>query len=100
MHYEQWEGNQRVKDAVKSSKTELQLLQLLQQVNDKHMLLLGGTPNRTSAPDEDTEDYSDFGTSGHIDDGEDAGAAHENGVPELAGWVDITAATPMCQPNH
>jgi hypothetical protein len=89
--------NQRVKDAVKSSKTELQLLQ---QVNNKHMLLLSGTPNWTSALDEDTDDFSDFGASQHINDGEDAGATHENRVPELAGWVDITAATPMLQPSH
>jgi hypothetical protein len=35
MYCEQWERNQRVKDAVKSSKTELELLE---KVNDKHML--------------------------------------------------------------
>jgi hypothetical protein len=35
MYYEQWERNQRVKDAVKISKTELELLQ---KVSDMHML--------------------------------------------------------------
>jgi hypothetical protein len=40
MHYERWERNQRVKYAVKSSKTELQLLQ---QVGEKRMLLPSGT---------------------------------------------------------
>ena len=54
MHYERWERNQRVKDAVKSSKTELQLLQ---EVNDKHMLIPSGIPNRTSAEREDTDDF-------------------------------------------
>ncbi len=96
MYCEQWERNQRVKDAVKSSKTELQLLQ---EVNVEHMLLPSGIPNRTSAP-EDTDDFSDFGTSGHIDDGEDAGATRESEIPDRAGWVDIAAATPMPQPNH
>ena len=96
MHYERWERNQKVKDAVKSSKTELQLLQ---EVNDKHMLIPSGIPNRTSEPEE-TDDFSDFGTSGHIDDVEDASATHEIEVPDLAGWVDIAAATPMSQPNH
>jgi hypothetical protein len=32
----------------------------------EHMLLPSGTPNRTSAPDEDTDDFNDFGTSGRI----------------------------------
>jgi hypothetical protein len=94
MHCKQWERNQWVKDAVNNSKTRLQLLQ---QVNNKHMVLPSGTP----APDEDTDNFSDFGTSGHIGDGEDAGATHERSkVQELVGWVDITAATPMLQPNH
>jgi hypothetical protein len=97
IHYERWERNQRVKDAVKNTKTELQMLQ---EVNDKHMLLPIGIPNRASAPDEDTDDFSGFGTSGHIDDGEDTGATHGIEVPDLAGWVDIAAATPMSQPNH
>ncbi len=96
MYHERWERNQRVKDAVKSSKTELQLLQ---EVNDKHMLIPSGIPNRTSEPEE-TDDFSDFGASGHINDVEDASATHEIEVPDLAGWVDIAAATPMSQPNH
>jgi hypothetical protein len=54
MHYERWERNQRVKDAVKSSKTELQLLQ---EVNDKHMLLPSGIKNRTSAPEDSLAIY-------------------------------------------
>jgi hypothetical protein len=41
---------------------EFQDLQLLQQVNDEHTLLPSGTPNRTSAPDEDTDGSFDFGT--------------------------------------
>jgi hypothetical protein len=55
--------NQRIKDALKSSKTELELLK---KVNDKRMLFPSITRNKASAPDEDT------GTSGHVDDGEDA----------------------------
>ncbi len=97
MYYERWERNQRVRDAVKSSKTELQLLQ---QVNDESMLLPSGTPNRTSAPDEDTDDSFDFGTNVHIDDGEDAGATQESEVPSFAVWVDVAAPTSMAQPQH
>jgi hypothetical protein len=97
MHHEQWERSQRVKDAVKSSKTELQLLQ---EVNYKHMLLPTGIPNRTSAP-KDTDNFSDFGRDGHIGNEEDASANHKiKQVPDLAGWVDIDAATLMSQPNH
>jgi hypothetical protein len=57
IYYEQWERNQRIKDALKSSKTELELLK---KVNDKHMLFPSITRNKASAPDEDT------GTSGHV----------------------------------
>jgi hypothetical protein len=58
-----------------------------------------GIPNGTSAP-EDTDNFSDCGTDGHIADGKDASATHEIEVLDLAGWVDIAAATPMSQPNH
>jgi hypothetical protein len=71
-----------VKDAVKSSKTEIELLH--QQVNDAHMLLPSGNPNRTSgAPDEDTD-----------------GSFDESELPRLAGWVDVAAATSMPQPQY
>jgi hypothetical protein len=72
---------------------------LLQEVNDKHMLLPNGIPNRTSGT-EDPDDFSDFGTSGHIDNGEAASTTHGSKVPDLAGWVEIAAATPMSQPNY
>jgi hypothetical protein len=49
---------------------------------------------------EDPDDVSDFGTSGHIDNGEVVSITHDSEVPELAGWVKIAAATPMSQPNH
>ena len=98
MYYERWKRNQRIKDVVKSSKTELQLLQ---HVNNEHMLLPSGTLNRTSAPDENTDDFLDFGSSGPIDDGgDDAGATHEREVPRFAAWVDVAAATPMSQPQY
>ena len=98
MYYERWERNQRIKDAVKSSKTELQLLQ---HVNNEHMLFPSGTPNRTSAPDENTDDFLDFGSSGPIGDGDDdAGATHEREVPRFAAWVDVATATPMSQPQY
>ena len=58
------------------------------------MLIPSGIPNRTSEPKE-TDDFSDFGTSGHINDVEDASATPESEVPDLAGWVDIAAAKPM-----
>jgi hypothetical protein len=96
MHYKRWERNQRVINAVKSSKTELQLLQ---EVNNKHIILPNGIPNRTSGT-EDPDDTSDFGTSGHIDNGVGASTTHDSEVPDLAGWVEIAAATPMLQPNH
>jgi hypothetical protein len=94
IYYEGWERNQRVKDAVKSSKTEIELLQ---QVNDEPLLLPSGTPNRTSARDEDTDYFFGFGTRGRIDDGENAGVTHKSDVPR-PGWVDVAAATPMSQP--
>jgi hypothetical protein len=72
---------------------------LLQEVNDEHMLLPNGIPNRTSGT-KDPDDFSDFGTSGHIGNGEVASTTHDSEVPDLAGWVEIAAATPMSQPNH
>jgi hypothetical protein len=90
MHYNWWEMNQRVKDAVKRFKTEVQLLQ---GVNDQHTLLLSGNPNQTSAP-KATDNFSDSGTSGHIDNGEDTSATHEIKVPDLVGWVHIDNGGP------
>jgi hypothetical protein len=105
MYHEQWERNQRVKAAVKSSKTELELLR---KVNDKHMLFPCATGDKTSAPNEDTDDFSNVGTSGHVDGGEDASGqvgdgedtSAESEVTRRAGWVNIADAAPMPQPNH
>ena len=99
MYNERWERNQRVKDAVKSSKTGLQLLQ---QVNDEHMLLPSGTRNRTSQEqEEDTGGTFDIDTVEHNDDGGDNGCATQEGeVPRFAAWVNVAAATAMSQPQY
>jgi hypothetical protein len=97
MYYKRWERNHRVKDVVKSSKTGIQLLQ---QLNNKHMLLPSDTPNQPSSPDEDTDDAYEFGTSGPMDDGDGAYATQEIEVPRFADWATVAAATPMPQPQY
>jgi hypothetical protein len=42
------------------------IVSLVYMKKSEHMLLPSGTPIRTSAPDEDTDDFNDFGTSGRI----------------------------------
>jgi hypothetical protein len=64
------------------------------------MLFPCATRTKASAPDSDTDDFCDAGTSGHVDDSEDASATNESEVTRRAGWVDIADAAPMPQPNY
>jgi hypothetical protein len=97
MYYERWERNQRIKDAIRSSKSEVDLLA---EVNSTHMIL----PNGISSPD-DQQDIP-VGTDGaSVDDmsngNEQQEEAAEISMPSgFTGWEEVAMPIPISQPRY
>ena len=105
MYHERWERNQRVRDAVRNSKTELQLLQ---QVNNKFMLLTTGALKETDEMDSKhggsaSDTLLQIGDD--IDDGiSQNGSGNDSDlVLQLSNpvfpWANVAAPTPVAQPH-
>jgi hypothetical protein len=97
MYYERWERTQRIKDAIRSSKSEVDLLA---EVNSTHMIL----PNGISSPD-DQQDIP-VGTDGaSVDDmsngNEQQEEAAEISMPSgFTGWEEVAMPIPISQPRY
>lgn len=94
MSYERWERNQRVKDAVWSSKTELHLLEV---VNNTNMLL------PTNFIQNQTADLYCNSTE-DVFDGDASGCSNMvqafSGGSRFGPWADVAMPIPMSQPYY
>ncbi|KAI2495000.1 hypothetical protein MHU86_19519 [Fragilaria crotonensis] len=113
LYYELWERNQRVQDAVRGSRNELQLLE---NVNDTNMLLSCSCDTKTSHKEEkegttlffgksDGEDTNSIHDADHDAASNDAGVVEigsEKHLPYTSGssWANVNAPIPMLQQPH
>jgi hypothetical protein len=100
MYFERWERNQRVKDAVKNSKTELKLLE---QVNETNMLHPNSRILEVATPD--NEDLVDGFTDDVCGDQDDdiaqsvaVAQAAQTCEASFRSWPSVAIPTPILQP--
>lgn len=113
LYYERWERNQRVRDAVQSSKNELQLLEM---VNNDNMLHPCNDDIEASQIDE-LDDTVLFCENKNVeDDGahvNNADSNNKDGAPVIqvvaagrskhlnfSSWANVNAPVPMLQPHY
>ena len=94
MYHDRWERNQRVRDAVRNSKTDLELLE---QVNNNNMLLNSGALKQREEEDSGAGGSIEDGNHGNDMDGAD-GVALQPCEPCFP-WANVASPTPMAQPH-
>jgi hypothetical protein len=95
LYYERWERNQRIRDAIRNSKGEVDLLA---EVNSSHMLL----PNGISSNDpQEIAVGTGVASVDNQSNGHEQNEAAESSMPSgFTGWEEVAMPIPILQPRY